>query len=287
MASNLIAYIPTLNPRHVEWFKRHPDSNLFLISNEDAERLLPRLARDMSALPTELIARTINREGWTEHTCVFNPLYMAEVDPRVPLWSDWILPDEDVSHFFAEKYLIPEGCNVSYEMIWARWDMTAVIQSQPVLPDVQISHSDFDRHIIEEAQILAVKSSDWWRQIAAAAVSKGGQVVASAFNLHLPNEYETYIFGDPGLNRDAGQEGKYTSAHAEEGVIAYCAKHGISLNGASVYVTTFPCEKCARLIGLAGVSKLFFGEGYSALNALDVLRSFNIEIIQVKSPVSA
>ncbi len=283
--ANLIAYIPTLNQRHLDWFKRHPDSDLFLISQKEAEKLLPRLDRNMAALPTELVARMVSSEGWVRRAEIFLPGWDdSDPDLSSPIWKSWVLPDEDVCHIFAEKYLVPAGCSFTFEMIWARYDMVAVTRNQPVIPDVEISFSEFDLELMNRALQISKRGPDWWRTIGALAVLLDGRVSVATCNTHLPNEYETYIFGDPGINRDAGQEGKYTSIHAEEAVIAHCARYGLALEGAHFYVTTFPCEKCARQIVHAGVRKVYFKEGFSSLNAQDVLRANSVKIIQVKPP---
>ena len=284
--ANLIAYVPTLNQRHLDWFKRHPDSDLFLISQKEAERFLPRLARNMAALPTEMVARMVSLSEWVRCVRIFAP-GMENYNHAFPFQvsDEWVLPDEDVSHLFAEKYLVPAGCTFSFEMIWARWDMTAVTRNQPVIPDVEISFSEFDRELMKKAVEISNRSPDWWRTIGALAVLWNGQVIPAVCNFHMPNEYETYIFGDPGLNRDAGFVGKYTSMHAEEAVITHCSRHlGLALDGAHLYVTTFPCERCARQVAQVGVRKLFFKEGFSSLNAQDVLRAKGVKIIQVKTP---
>lgn len=131
------------------------------------------------------------------------------------------------------------------------------------------------------AMDITKNSPDWWRQIGAIAFSIDDNHLVSAFNTHMPNEYETYIFGDPRLNVDAGEVGAYTSLHAERGIITLCARYGLPLKDASVYVTTFPCEECARQLANCGVRRVYFKEGYSVLNAQEVLRSFGVEIIQV------
>lgn len=191
------------------------------------------------------------------------------------------MPDEDVSHLFAEKYLYPAGCNVEFEMIWARYDMTAVKNNQPVITDAEISTSAFDQSVMQKAIKVSQRSPDWWRQVGAVAVSPDGQQFVVAYNTHMPNEYETYIFGDPGLNRDAGEVGKYTCMHSEEAVIAQCAGYGPTLAGWSMYVTTFPCEKCARLISAVGVKTVFYREGFSSLNAQDDFRVYGVRIVRV------
>ncbi|MBI2454014.1 MAG: hypothetical protein HYV54_00335 [Parcubacteria group bacterium] len=286
LRTNLIAYIPTLNRRHLEWFKRHPESDLFLISQAEAEELLPRLGRNMAALPTEMVARMVSLSEWVRCVRIFVPgMENHNRTFTLPVSDRLFLPDEDVSHLFAEKYLVPAGYTFSFEIIWARWDMTAVKRNQPVIPDVEISHSQFDQELMQRAVEISNKSPDWWRTIGALAVLWNGQVLSAFCNSHMPNEYETYIFGDPGINRDAGMLGKYTSMHAEEAVVAHSARHlGLALDGAHLYVTTFPCERCARLIIQAGVTKLFFREGFSSLNAQDDLRGGGVKIIQVKTP---
>lgn len=280
--ANLIAYIPVLNQRHIDWFRKHDGSNLFLISQEMAEGFLPRLARNMAALPTQMVADCVRTLHLIQGVAIF--------DPSILLfnWGSWIMADEDVSHRLAEKYFHPKDVTHKFEMIWARWDMTAVHREQPVIADVVVSRSDIDYLKVNIAFKKAKESPDWWRQIGAIAFSEAGKPLAMACNTHMPNEYETYIFGDPRLNVDAGQPGKYVVLHAERAVIAMCAQLGRALEGASLYITTFPCEDCAREIAFAGVKRVFFREGYSVLNAQEVLRSYGVEIVQVvEEPGSA
>ncbi|MFZ2694198.1 MAG: deaminase [Minisyncoccia bacterium] len=247
-----------------------------------AEQLIPRLARNIVALPTNMMLEIIQSTRLVQGVTIFNPEYLRPAD-----W-DWILPDEDVSHAVTERYINPAHAKSTFEMIWARWDMTAVHKEQPVIADVVVSNSVLDNLRMRFTKTKSLESPDWWRQIAASAFDDEGNLLAVACNTHMPNEYETYIFGDPRLNVDAGQKGKYVSLHSERAVVALCAKYGLTLKGAFLYVTTFPCEDCAREIAFAGVKRVFFQEGYSVLNAQEVLRSNGVEIVQVvEEPGSA
>lgn len=286
MGKNLIAYIPTVNKRHKKWLDKHSGlyTNLFLISQQDAEKLLQRLERNEAALPTEIVV-TMLRAHFTQigRIAMFSEAWVGTtVDFKHPDYKHWILADEDVSELFAEKYLLPAGCSVEYENIWARYDMKAVIAQQPVIPDVKISTDEEDRFIMMDLASRAQKSPDWWRQIAAGALAEDGSPLACAYNTHLPNEYETYIFGDPAINRDAGQKGKSCALHSELAVIAQCAKNGLKLAGGTMFVTTFPCEGCAMAMVEAGVKELVFYEGYSSLNAYDILHNRRVKIVQLK-----
>ncbi len=282
MSENLIAYIPTLNQRHLNWFFSHRGSDLFLVTQPMAEKILPRLKRNMASLPTEMVAEMIESKHLLRKVWFFDAWDPPEF--RSPTWNNWILPDEDVSHLLADEYLLPAGCSVRFEPIWARWDMQAVLAEQPVISDLEISLEEFDRKILQEAAELSRHSPDWWRQVGATLLDRNGKVLARAYNTHMPNEYETYIFGDPAINRDAGQKGKSCARHAEVGVIAECAKHGLAVEGGSIYVTTFPCESCAAMIVDSGIREVYFSEGYSSLNSLDIFRSRNVKLIQVKNP---
>lgn len=279
--SNLIAYIPVLNRRHIDWFASHPGSRLWLISQEMAESLHPKLGRNMGALPAQMqleVIRALKEQLKLKDVRFFDPV---RYDPGlIGSWGDWIAADEDISHAVCEKYFQPQNIVPVFEMIWARFDMRAIMHASQVVPDTQISSAEFDQKYMQHAVDISGKSPDWWRQVGATLVC-GAVVVASACNEHMPTEYEVYMFGDPRTNYDAGEPGKYASLHAERGVIAACAASAYSTRGSSLYVTTFPCEDCAREIAVCGVTRVFFKEGYSSLKAQEILQSRGIEIIQV------
>jgi len=52
------------------------------------------------------------------------------------------------------------------------------------------------------------------------------------------------------------------SVHAEMAAISTAARLGISLEGANLYVTTFPCHICARHIVSSGIRNVFYIEPY-------------------------
>jgi dCMP deaminase len=42
--------------------------------------------------------------------------------------------------------------------------------------------------------------------------------------------------------------------HAEQNAILQAARHGISIEGAEIYVTAYPCPICARMIANSGIT---------------------------------
>lgn len=47
--------------------------------------------------------------------------------------------------------------------------------------------------------------------------------------------------------------------HSEVDAIGKAAKVGVSTSGATIYVTRYPCEACARLIITAGIKRVVYG----------------------------
>jgi dCMP deaminase len=98
----------------------------------------------------------------------------------------------------------------------------------------------------------------------------------------MPHEYQPYIMGDPRANLEAGEHTEIsTSCHSEMSVVAKAARSGIRIDGSSIIVTTFPCPTCAMLIAEAGIKQVFFIDGYSSVNSLDIFKKYEIEIFQI------
>ena len=51
--------------------------------------------------------------------------------------------------------------------------------------------------------------------------------------------------------------------HSEVDAIGKAAKSGVSTQGATLYVTRYPCEACARLIITAGIKRVVYGRNQS------------------------
>ena len=67
-----------------------------------------------------------------------------------------------------------------------------------------------------------------------------------------------------------------TAIHAEERAIR--SLHGRKADGATMYVTTFPCFQCARYIIDAGITKVVYVEAYPIKESVDFLQKHNVEV---------
>jgi dCMP deaminase len=51
--------------------------------------------------------------------------------------------------------------------------------------------------------------------------------------------------------------------HAEMNALLQCAKYGIPTDGATAYVTHYPCPDCMRSLNQAGIKKVYYKHYYS------------------------
>ncbi|MCA9372500.1 hypothetical protein KC921_00205 [Candidatus Woesebacteria bacterium] len=190
----------------------------------------------------------------------------------------FLAPDDDVSHQVAESLGLK---NVEFLPVFLRWDRTRAVAEHVVTADEESSADDFAKKMLGKAYDEAEHSSDWWRHVGAILTRKD-QVLFAAANRHQPSDQTPYIVGDV---RQLFKQGEYmnysTAEHAECAVIAEAARRGVSTENTQLYVTTFPCPYCARLITHAGISEVFFAEGYATLDGEELLKQAGIKITKV------
>ena len=69
--------------------------------------------------------------------------------------------------------------------------------------------------------------------------------------------------------------------HAESNSIIQAAKHGVSIDGASIYTTASPCWNCFKLIVNSGMRRILFGEFYRDERIFEVARQLGIELVDL------
>jgi dCMP deaminase len=112
-------------------------------------------------------------------------------------------------------------------------------------------HSKWDKKYIELADHISTWSKDPSTKIGAVAVSSKGQVLATGYN-GFPRGIED---SEERLN-DRTLKYKYI-VHAEKNVIYNATYNGVSLDGATVYVSGLPCcNQCALGLIQVGVTRV-------------------------------
>jgi dCMP deaminase len=98
------------------------------------------------------------------------------------------------------------------------------------------------------AEVCAQRSHDAETKVGAVLVHNGtGAIMATGFNGFVRGANDTMLPDTRPL--------KYEFIlHAEENLIANCARHGISMEGCSLICTMSPCKHCMRLMINCGIT---------------------------------
>lgn len=275
---SVIAYVPALHSGYIQFFKKNggEDAVLYVLDRSllDEE---PRLYRDMRALSPEEAVKAISPLGYFKDVKILGLENLEEVKS---LKAEKIMPKEEISLTVAKKYFKDDV--VFDDSIFLRWDRDRAVLEKEVPCDRTVSYEGLVKEMMDKAGEEAEKSPDWWRQVGAVLVFEN-EIRDRSYNTHKPSDYSLYVVGDSRSNFDAGERIELvTSIHAEAAIVAKAALEGKSMKGAELYVTTFPCPTCAKLLSGTGIKRIFFRDGYSLLDAYDVLHDAGIEVVLVK-----
>ena len=69
--------------------------------------------------------------------------------------------------------------------------------------------------------------------------------------------------------------------HAEQNAIIQAANHGISIRGSTLYCTNKPCIICSKMIINAGITCVYYEEGYNDPLADQMLAEARIKMVRL------
>jgi dCMP deaminase len=276
MRKAIIAYVPVLHQGYWLFLEKHKDAEALYILGGDLIYETDYLKKEIRSLDPKLVQKAIQSWGLLPSIFVLGKNDIEEIKSN---YNVFIMPNEDVLHDLAKKYFSDK--EIIFDEIFLRWDKHNTTKEFPVNPDVKISKDKFDKDMMMHALSSSAKSSDWWRRVGAVIV-KDGEIIISVCNQHVPSPHMPFANGDP---RSCFHKGVHlelsTAIHAESAAISEAARKGISLEGASLYVTNFPCPPCAKAIACSGIKKLYYTIGYGILDGESILKSRGVEIIFV------
>jgi dCMP deaminase len=284
MSAASISYIPVLHAGYLDFLKKAGASVNYVLGREmlmalPAEFDYVRRKDAIRALPERALVDALS--GVFPDSCV-HVATPETFDMIRASFARIVMPSDDICHYIGERHL--KGFPVEYVSAFLRHDRDTVVkqESASVAAGYTVSSSELDRLFLADAKAKAARSADWWRQVGAVLV-KDGKVIYAANNHHTPHPEAINAFGDPrSLFKRAVRMECSTAEHAEAAIIAAAAREGVSLKGASLYATDFPCPQCARLIAYSGVKTCLFSGGYSVLDGADEMRRQGVELVYVQ-----
>jgi dCMP deaminase len=144
-----------------------------------------------------------------------------------------------------------------------------------------------DKTFMQIAYIMAEESHCISRKVAALAV-KDGRILATGINGTLKGAKNCdEVFNDlkfvalsTDLRKIHHEWSLVHEVHAEQNLIATCAKLGVSIEGATIYCTLQPCESCTKLLAASGIARIVYNEPYDLGNTelLDTLQSYDVGV---------
>lgn len=137
--------------------------------------------------------------------------------------------------------------------------------------------ASWDSYFLGLAEHVATRTTCIRRRVGCVMV-RGKRVLATGYN-GAPAGAPHCL--DVGCARDGVPSGERLdlcrAVHAEANALAHAARFGISLEGATAYVTIRPCAGCMRLLIQAGVERVVWDGSYPDEETIKVARESGYE----------
>ena len=141
-----------------------------------------------------------------------------------------------------------------------------------------------DEYFMEMAQLVSSRSTCLRRKVGAVIV-KEKRVLSTGYNGAPKGTEHCEQTGciRVQLNVPSGTRHELCrGVHAEQNAVTQAAYFGVSVNGASIYTTTYPCSMCAKILINAGIKEIVYSEGYADDLSKKLLDEANITIREYK-----
>jgi len=149
--------------------------------------------------------------------------------------------------------------------------------------ETRISWEDYFMGIAD----LVSKRSTCTRRFVGAVIVKDKRILTTGYNGAPAGIDHCITVGclREKLNIPSGERHELCRGiHAEQNAIIQGALHGVSIKGASLFCTNFPCSICAKMIINAGIKKIYFKSYYADKLSNELFKDANIEVLQHEMP---
>jgi dCMP deaminase len=72
--------------------------------------------------------------------------------------------------------------------------------------------------------------------------------------------------------------------HAEQNAVIQAAYFGVSIKGASIYTTNYPCSLCTKILINAGISEIIYKDDYIDPLSKDILGESGVTVRRYMPP---
>lgn len=146
----------------------------------------------------------------------------------------------------------------------------------------------YDKLFMKIAGDLAEMSHCCRVQVGAVIVREG-RIISTGWNGTPPghqncDDYFAAKHGVPPHAVDSELHSEFTEyeVHAETNALLFAARHGMKVDGATIYTTTSPCLDCGKAIITAGIKRVVFKELYDRdQRSLAFMEENGVEVVQL------
>jgi dCMP deaminase len=118
-----------------------------------------------------------------------------------------------------------------------------------------------DKIFINIASELAKASKCVSKQVGAVIV-KNGRILSTGYNGTPPGYVNCCDHWDGKYTKEHHEWSQTYEIHAEMNAIIWAAREGISIDGATIYVTLEPCSECSKNLIASGIKRIVYAQEY-------------------------
>jgi len=129
-----------------------------------------------------------------------------------------------------------------------------------------------DQNFINIAKEISSASKCVSKQVGAVIV-KNGRILSTGYNGTPTGYTNCSTHWDGEYTKEHHEWSKTYEIHAEMNAIIWAAREGISIDGATIYVTLEPCSDCSKNLIASGIKRIVYDKSYEHTNS-DIVTKF-------------
>ncbi len=140
----------------------------------------------------------------------------------------------------------------------------------------------WDEYFMNLLDVIQTRSTCLRRQVAAVIV-KDKQIISTGYNgspRGIKHCDEVGCLREK-MDIPSGERHELCrGTHAEQNAIIQASLHGVSIEGADIYITCSPCVLCTKMLINSGIKRIIYKGDYPDKLALDMLKEAGVELVK-------
>lgn len=129
---------------------------------------------------------------------------------------------------------------------------TLKLVKELVKKNAPLGRINWDQYFMSIAFLASMRSTSH-RLLVGSVIVRDNRIISVGYNGYAAGAPHTPIMRD-------GHE--QATIHSEVNAIGDCARRGVSCQGATIYITHYPCINCFRSIVSSGIHEVVFSDDY-------------------------